>query len=76
MTTKETKLNIYLPHEVSDIYVDYYDASGNEISKNKYNDINDIKIIVDNTNNYYTIYIDDNNKVNLYPTIIGGEYDE
>ena len=69
----ETKLNIYLPHEVSNIYVDYYDAQGNEISKNKYNNINDITIIVDNNNNYYSIYIDDKNRVNLYPNKLGGE---
>ena len=73
---KETKLNIYLPHEAANIYVDYYDESGNVISKNTYTDINDITILVNNNNNYYTIYIDDNNKVTLYPNIIGGEYDE
>lgn len=73
---KETKLNLYLPHEVSNIYVDYYDVSGYEISKNQYSDINDITIIVDNNNNYYNIYIDDNNKITLYPTMLGGEYNE
>ena len=69
----EIKLNIYLPHEVSNIYVDYYDASGKEISKNKYSDISDITIIVDNNDNYYNIYIDDLNKVTLYPNKLGGE---
>ena len=69
----ETKLNIYLPHEVDNIYIDYYDESGNEISKNKYDDINDITIIVDNNNNYYSIYIDKDNKVILYPNKLGGE---
>ena len=69
----ETKLNMYLPHNVSNIYVDYYDSSGKKISNNKYSDINDITINVDNNNNYYCIYIDDNNKVVLYTNKLGGE---
>ena len=69
----ETKLNLYLPHEANSIYVDYYDEFGNEISKNKYDNINDITIIVDNNNNYYSIYIDNHNKVILYPNKLGGE---
>ena len=72
----ETKLNLYLPHAVENIYVDYYSYLGEEISKNKYDNINDIIILVDNNKNYYKIYIDDKNEIILYPNRLGGEDNE
>ena len=50
----ESNINLYLPHKVNKFYVNVYDKSDNVISKNVYDDINDIKVVLDE-NNYYEI---------------------
>ena len=67
---RETSLNLYLPHEINTFYVTYYDKDNNLLEKNTYYNLDDIKVKVEDTDNYYKISYEETensqNTIKLY----------
>lgn len=65
----ESNINLYLPHKIDKFYVQSYDNDNNLISENIYDDVNDIKIVLDC--NYYVISYSKHktkrNTIKIYP---------
>ena len=57
----EAKLNIYVPHQVENFTFKYFDEYNNILKEESINDINNIKVTIDNNNpkNYYKISVSD-----------------
>lgn len=58
LNKEEINLNLYLPHNVNKFIVSYYDEKNNELEKNEYDNLSDIKIKINNVSNYYKITYD------------------
>lgn len=51
----EENIKLYLPHEIKNLYVYHYNENNEVLSKDIYNDFNNIKITADDNNLYYYI---------------------